>query len=618
MARSRRSPLPPFGFLGIDAGGTRTIARWESEDGREHRQQIFGPANVQLLDDPALSRHLVSIARDLPRPIAVAIGMAGARTERDRERIRAAARKAWPQIPCVATHDLETALAAAPADRTSQGRIDVLVLSGTGSCCYGVRPDGRSIKVGGWGHLLGDQASGYDIAMSALRRSIAAFDVAGRLPTLGRQLLAALNLNEPDDLIPWIRNADKAEIASLAPLVFAATGPGSRDPIAREIVETAARTLASAALACAARVAGTRRNVRFVLAGSVLLQGRGFASAVTRLLRRDIPGIPVTRLTDSAAIGAVRLARRHARRPSPPLPASTTPVPPTPHPAIPIGTALSPTEERNPRSMKLDRLSSADAVELMVSEDERLPSALRAVQPQLLRALGLVTRSLSRGGRLFYVGAGTSGRLGILDASECPPTFRTPPDLVQGVIAGGVTAIFRSVEGAEDDVDAGARAMVHRGVGRRDVVVGIAASGRTPFVWGALSEARRLGAKTVLLAFNPHLRFRPGGRPDVVLVPPIGPEVLTGSTRLKAGTATKMVLNILTTLAMVRLGKVVSNLMVDVNPANAKLRERALRIVRQLVPVDEASARAALEQSGWIIQKALTRLSHRSGGRMRS
>ncbi|MCX8107254.1 MAG: N-acetylmuramic acid 6-phosphate etherase, partial [Verrucomicrobiae bacterium] len=224
---------------------------------------------------------------------------------------------------------------------------------------------------------------------------------------------------------------------------------------------------------------------------------------------------------------------------------------------------------------------------------------------KLARAVRVIARRLKLGGRLFYVGAGTSGRLGVLDASECPPTFSVSPELVQAIIAGGQQAIWSSVEGAEDDFFAGERALRFRGVTRKDVVLGIAASGRTAFVWGALDAARKAGAYTMLLCFNPRLRFAAGARPDLVINPEVGPEVLTGSTRLKAGTATKLVLNIISTLVMVRLGKVIGNLMADVNPANAKLRDRARRIVEQLAGVDARTAQTALERSGWVVRRAL-------------
>jgi len=282
---------------------------------------------------------------------------------------------------------------------------------------------------------------------------------------------------------------------------------------------------------------------------------------------------------------------------------------PAPAGTVAVGsTALSPTEERHPRSMNLDRLPLRAAIELMLSEDRKLPGALLAERERIEQGVKLVARSLQRGGRLFYVGAGTSGRLGVLDASECPPTFRTPPELVQGIIAGGQRALWEAVEGAEDDTGAGARAIQFRGVSRKDVVVGIAASGRTPFVWGALREAGRRGAKTVLLCFNPQLEIPRPHRPDLVLAPNVGPEILTGSTRLKSGTATKLILNIFTTLAMVGTGKVISNLMVDLNPSNVKLRDRAVRIVRELSGVDQATAKAALEKSGWTVKEAMRRL----------
>jgi N-acetylmuramic acid 6-phosphate etherase len=211
------------------------------------------------------------------------------------------------------------------------------------------------------------------------------------------------------------------------------------------------------------------------------------------------------------------------------------------------------------------------------------------------------------------VGAGTSGRLGVLDASECPPTFCTPPDQVQGIIAGGQSALWTSIEGAEDDAGAGGRAIEFRGVTRRDTVVGIAASGRTPFVWGALREARQRGAATILLCFNPRVVAPRDARPTVVIAPDVGPEILTGSTRLKAGTATKLVLNLFTTLAMVQLGKVRSNLMIAVKASNVKLRDRATRIVQALTRADYAPARVALERNDWDVREASAWLRRRKG-----
>jgi N-acetylmuramic acid 6-phosphate etherase len=248
----------------------------------------------------------------------------------------------------------------------------------------------------------------------------------------------------------------------------------------------------------------------------------------------------------------------------------------------------------------------------MLGEDSKLPAALLQELPAIEKAVEIVSRSLKSGGRLFYIGAGTSGRLGVLDASECPPTFQTPPDMIQGIIAGGQRALWQAVEGAEDDPSAGARAMEFRGVGAKDVVVGIAASGRTPFVWGALAEAKRRRARTILLCFNPFLAVPDEFKPTVTIAPNIGPEILTGSTRLKAGTATKLVLNMLTTLSMVRLGKVMSNLMIDVKASNVKLRDRAARIVGELTGCDHATATRALQATKWRIKDACRRITRKS------
>jgi N-acetylmuramic acid 6-phosphate etherase len=219
-------------------------------------------------------------------------------------------------------------------------------------------------------------------------------------------------------------------------------------------------------------------------------------------------------------------------------------------------------------------------------------------------------RAFANGGRLIYCGAGTSGRLGVLDASECPPTFRTPANLVQGIIAGGRTALWSAVEGAEDDHEAGKRAIISRRITEDDVVIGISASGHAPFIWGCLGEAKDRGATTVLVCCNPAYRDHP--LLDGAILPDTGPEVLTGSTRLKSGTATKLVLNLITTLAMTHSGKVMGNLMIDLNPSNGKLRNRAVRIVHDLTGADEATALATLERNGWIVRAACEAL--RSSG----
>lgn len=261
------------------------------------------------------------------------------------------------------------------------------------------------------------------------------------------------------------------------------------------------------------------------------------------------------------------------------------------------------TEGVNPRTSELDALDVESALRLMNDEDALVPAAVRAEIPAIARAVELAEASLRAGGRLIYVGAGTSGRLGCLDAAEIPPTFGMEPGFVIGLIAGGDTALRSSVEGAEDAPEAGIAAVAALAVSERDTVIGIAASGRTPFVVGALAEARRRGAHTVGLA-----NHRPSeleAHAEVMIVPRVGPEVISGSTRLKSGTSQKLVLNMISTLTMARLGKTYGNLMVDLRPTNEKLRHRARRLVAQVVGCSRDEADTLLAAAGGRAKTAL-------------
>src|SRR5947208_1913880 len=262
------------------------------------------------------------------------------------------------------------------------------------------------------------------------------------------------------------------------------------------------------------------------------------------------------------------------------------------------------TEQRNPRTERIDVASPLEIVDLINAEDASVPGAVRAVRQNVARAIELAVEAFRRGGHLIYVGAGTSGRLGVLDASECPPTFGTPPDLVVGVIAGGYQALVKSLEGAEDDVNAGAQAIETTGVGSKDFVLGIAASGTTPFVRAALSRAQTAGAVTGLVSCSDPPAVL-ADTCDVLVLPKVGPEALTGSTRMKAGTATKLVLNAISTGAMVRLGRAYGNLMVDLMATSAKLRDRGERIVMECCGVDRDRARAAIAAADGSVKLAI-------------
>src|SRR5215207_572957 len=270
-------------------------------------------------------------------------------------------------------------------------------------------------------------------------------------------------------------------------------------------------------------------------------------------------------------------------------------------------TALPITEQENPRSQHLSLQSTAEIVALMNDEDATVADAVKNVLADVVKAIDETVTRLEKGGRLFYTGTGTSGRLGVLDASECPPTFGVSPEMVQGVIAGGYDACYRAVEASEDDADAGGADLKQRGFTAGDVLVGIAASGRTPYTVGAVRYARSLGAFTVALTCVPESPLTQAA--ELSIVPVVGPEVVTGSSRLKAGTAQKLVLNMISTATMVRLGYVSGNRMSNLQARNIKLRERALRIVMAETGADQQTATSALESSNWIIKSAVRQVS---------
>ncbi|MGK7931407.1 MAG: N-acetylmuramic acid 6-phosphate etherase [Microcystaceae cyanobacterium] len=261
------------------------------------------------------------------------------------------------------------------------------------------------------------------------------------------------------------------------------------------------------------------------------------------------------------------------------------------------------TEQNNPNSQNLDQLTSLELVDLFNQEDTQTLKAIAQARQALAQAIDVTTDSLRQGGRLFYIGAGTSGRLGVLDAAECPPTFCTPPEMVQGILAGGASALVKSSEALEDRPEDGAQAMSEHQIGENDVVVGITAGGTTPYVHGALQAAQKRGATAIAMSCVPSEQVTIPSDIDIRLL--TGPEILAGSTRLKAGTVTKMALNILSTAVMVRLGKVYGNRMVDVSVTNQKLEDRALRIIKDLTDIDEDVAKDLLQKSGNRVKLAL-------------
>jgi len=572
-------------ILGVEGGGTKTswvLVERTASDLCVLDQGKLPPANFRL----AAPDELRGMFRELPKEIARGgVFLAGCGTEEDRNSLTRLCAEVWPKAKIIVGSDRDSGLAAALGHGDG-----IVVNAGSGSSVTG-RRDKRIENAGGWGHILGDVGGGYYLSLQALRLILREYDLHRGEVQFTSRILRSLSLNNLDELVRWAQTADKMEVAMLAPVVFeAATGGDAR---VMEIIEEGARVLCEYTEAVATRLHVLAPKV--VLIGGLFQRDSIYNHAFRRRLKKALPDARVANSERAPEFGAAWLAAEMQ---------CWSEIHTEPAAAKIDDLAAALTEQRNPRSENLEKMSAHDLVKLFIDEEKFVDEALRAVRADLARGIELVVDSLRKAGRLFYVGAGTSGRLGVLDASEIPPTFGAPSDLVQGIIAGGATALHRSVEGAEDESSNGALAIDRRGVKETDTVIGITASGRTPFVLGALSRAKSLGAKTVLLTCNP-ARENHGSGIDLTIDLAVGPEILTGSTRLKAGTATKIALNVISTGAMVALGKVRGNLMIDLNTTSSKLRDRATRMVAELTESDYNSARTQLEQNGWDLRAVL-------------
>jgi N-acetylmuramic acid 6-phosphate etherase len=591
-------------ILGVEGGGTKTAWMFVEAvtplDGGSTEFRILDrgklpPSNLRL----TTPERLREIFAELPKQVDRAgIFLAGCSTEEDRRSLARICRDIWSGAKIVTGSDRASGLAAA-LDHAD----GIVVNAGSGSSVTGRRGD-RIERAGGWGHILGDTGGGYFLAIEALRLILREYDLHRGEMQFTAKILHALSLNNLDELVRWAQTADKMEIAMLAPVVFEAAANG--DSRVNEIVEEGARVLCEYTEAVASRLHLLAPKV--ALTGGLFYRDSIYTHAFRRRLKKNLPDARVTVAERSPEFGAAWLAADTED--------SVTFQPNFSEKEIDhLAAAL--TEQRNPRSDNLEKMSPRELVELFVEEEIFVQDALRGATAGLASAIEMIAESLRNGGRLFYVGAGSSGRLGVLDASEIPPTFGASPDIVQGIIAGGVTALHRSVEGAEDEESAGTSALRERGMRNVDVILGITASGRTPFVTGALAHAKSLSAKTILLTCNPAVvaGVSPAAAgtaapivPDLVIALPVGPEVLTGSTRLKAGTATKVALNIISTGAMVALGRVHGNVMIDLHTTSAKLRDRAVRVLAHLGQCDYESARQRLEAADWNLRAVVEKL----------
>ena len=589
-------------ILGVEGGGTKTawalVETVGNATGAEFcilDQGKLPPSNFRL----TARERLRAILGELPKQIDRAgVFLAGCATEEDRRALREICLEIWPDAKVVTGSDRASGLAAA-LDRAD----GIVVNAGSGSSVTGRRGD-KIERAGGWGHILGDAGGGYALSVQALRMILREYDLHRIELDFTAKILHALSLNNFDELVRWVQTADKMEIAMLAPVVFETAAAGGVRMM--EIIEEGAGALCQYTEAVADRLHLLAPKV--ILIGGLFYRDSIYTHAFRRRLKKNLPDARITTAERAPELGAAWLAAEaHDHATFHPKPSQTEI----------DGLAAALTEQRNPRSENLEKMTARELVQLFVQEEKLVQDALDAAAADLARAIEIVTESLRNGGHLFYVGAGSSGRIGVLDASEIPPTFGAPHHLVQGIIAGGATALRRSVEGAEDEEAAGALALDERNVKPGDVVMGITASGRTPFVRGALVRAKSVGAKTILLTCNPHcsqrsaagsddgLKSRGYSDIDLLIALPVGPEILAGSTRLKAGTATKVALNIISTGAMIRLGKVRGNLMIDLRTTSAKLRDRAVRIVAEVTQRDYESACGLLEASDWNLRAVL-------------
>lgn len=461
-------------------------------------------------------------------------------------------------------------------------RRGIALIVDTEVVAYGENERAEQAQVGGWGPWL-DGGGAYALAREALVALAMAADNDRLGTTLTDRILQTLGLGNPRHIPPWLYDPQRqtADVAALAPPVLAEAEAG--DLMAVEVAACGADALACAVDTVAHRLGLQSSPFPLVLSGSLLATSAFYRDLVAQSVLTRLPEAQPMLPKADAAVGAARIALESLGYPLASEPSQETPA------------RVWVSEQTNVLTRELDLRTTREIVGLMHVEDRRAVAAVERVLPEIAMAVDAIAARMRQGGRLIYVGGGTSGRLGVLDASECPATFNAPPEQVVGVMAGGVQALLFNGEPHEDDSEAGRQAMSDLAVNSLDSVVGITASGRTPFTLGAMEEARRRGALTVALVCN--LPAPLAQMTDHVIAPLVGPEVIAGSTRLKAGTAQKLVLNMLSTAVMVRLGKTYGNLMVDVRQDNEKLRDRAQRIVAQICRVSQEEAAAALDRT---------------------
>lgn len=576
-----------MGIIVVEGGGTRTSAALYDDTGVVSAERRGGPSNPSSYGVPAAANCIGALISELLNSTdtsgtRIYIALAGAASTGIRSAIADALAAMIPAARIWITTDLHALLHANAGSGPG-----LLVIAGTGAAVLARDASGNMLRTGGWGVLFGDEGSAYGVAAAALRACARACDGVGPETSLVTLLPTIAGLDIFDDFVAWQGCASKKDVAALASAVADAANQG--DLIARSCLDEQARRLAALAIAAQERL-GLDPATPLYEYGGLLENCDAFRLAFREALNQyaDLRPLPCA-VRGLEAVYA--LSRLETAPPWISVREADTPS---------DGTLLPNTEAAGGEK-PIDALSTEEFVQHMHHANEEATAAVGLAGEAIAAAIEHAARCLRRGGRIIYAGAGTSGRLGVLDASECPPTFGVSPDRVRALIAGGDRALRFSVEGAEDDRNQGETEAKALNIREDDFVVGIAASGNTPYVDGVLSAAHAAGARTALVSSN---RGATIGA-DLPIVLNTGPEILAGSTRLKAGTAAKMTLNMITTGAFSQAGYVFRGRMVGMTPANEKLRQRAARIVAELAGTTTARAEEALACSGYHIAASI-------------
>ena len=592
-------PVSEKFVIGVDGGGSKTAVVLLNQDRQVLGRGLSGSSNhhnVGLVQTKAnllsgMRQAVAQASLPLANITAATWALAGVDRPAERKLLGQIAAELLPGTPVRVENDAVAALVGGLGHHNG-----IALIAGTGMIAYGENERGERARGGGWGPFF-DHGSGYDLVQSTLRLIAPQVDrEQNSSAALMQALVTAVGLSQMTDFLGWVYAAERevADIAALAPIVLAAAEKG--DLAALIAVNQGAEWLATAVETVAHKLQHTE-PFQLVLGGSILGKSTFYRELAVQAIQTRLPQAQPILPKADAAVGAGLMALEALGRS---LGVSSREVRGTEERAA---HQIWSSEKPNVLSRELDLLPTETLVGLMHVLDKTAVASMEPVLPVVAKVVDEIAARMRESGRLIYVGAGTSGRLGVLDAAECLPTFNVRVGQVVGVMAGGETAVTQAVEGAEDDATAGAAALRDLDLQPEDCVVGLAASGRTPFVVGALQEAQTVGALTVAVVCNVPSPVSEAA--EFVIAPLVGPEILTGSTRLRAGTVQKLVLNMISTAVMVRLGKTYGNLMVDMQATNSKLQARAVRIVAAAAGVDEETAESALRASGGEVKTAI-------------